>query len=157
MTYMKNVVLLDLDGVLITTPSWRGDYIAEDGYSDFRPTTVKNLNKLFEGLSAELWLISARRKKKTLEEFRQIFKNRNITIELENFVPSYDEKDSRLDELNKFLKQETIDNFLIIDDDTSLANMAEDLKRFWVQTHTYIGFTEEKLNEAINIINNWKK
>ena len=47
---MKNAILLDLDGVLITTPNWKPDEIHCDGYSVFNKVAVANLNGLLLGL-----------------------------------------------------------------------------------------------------------
>jgi len=44
---MRRITLiLDLDGVLITTPIWKADEIDSDGYSKFNMNCVQNLNKL---------------------------------------------------------------------------------------------------------------
>ena len=51
---MKNVILLDLDGVLITTPPWKQDELHDDGYSNFNYLAVDNLNKLLSIADAEL-------------------------------------------------------------------------------------------------------
>jgi hypothetical protein len=152
---MKNIILLDLDGVMITTPSWRKDYIDIDGYSQFNPQTVRNLNKLTSQVNAELWLISARRRGFTLEQFNTFFNFRKIEKELSGMVPVYFEYIPRIEELKSFLEVEPVDNYLIIDDDTSLDGLED--KRFWVKTHPMIGFGEEKLNEALEKIKHWKQ
>ena len=151
---MKNVILLDLDGVLITTPPWRMDYIDEDGYSKFKSDAVNNLNILTQQVDAELWLISGRRKKRSLEEFNIIFKNRSIIKDLSGMVPVYFEYIPRIEEFKSFIEDESIKNYLLIDDDGSLEGL--DDKSFWVKTHPLIGFTEEKLFEAIEKIKHWK-
>ncbi|MEN7550088.1 HAD domain-containing protein [Rapidithrix thailandica] len=79
---MKNVIILDLDGVLITTPSWKPDEIHIDGYSEFNRNAVRNLNKLLEEVDAELWLSSTKRMNQSLEKFKEIFASRNINKEL---------------------------------------------------------------------------
>ena len=152
---MKNVILLDLDGVMIITPPWRKDYIDEDGYSRFKSDAITNLNKLLSIADADLWLISARRRGYTLEQFNVFFKNRKIEKELNGMVSTYFEYIPRIEELKGFLEDEQFDNYLLIDDDSSLEGL--DDKNFWVKTHPLIGFTEEKLNEAIEKIKHWKK
>ena len=151
---MKNIILLDLDGVMITTPPWRKDYIDEDGYSQFKSDAVTNLNRLTKQVDAELWLISARRRNYTVEQFNVFFKNRKIEKELSGMVPSYFEYIPRVEELKSFLEEEPVDNYLIIDDDSSLESLED--KSFWVKPHSMIGFTEEKLNEALEKIKYWK-
>lgn len=151
---MKNIILLDLDGVMITTPPWRKDDILVDGYSRFKTEAVNNLNKLTSQVDAELWLISGRRKRNTLEEFNVFFKSRNIEKELSGMVPVYFEYIPRIEEFKSFIDTEQIKNYLLIDDDSSLEGL--DNKNFWVKTHPLIGFTEEKLNEALEKIKHWK-
>lgn len=151
---MKNVIILDLDGVLITTPSWKRDDIQEDGYSVFNSNAIEHLNKLLSVAEAELWLISDRRKGFTLEQFNVFFKNRNIKQELSGMVPVYFEYILRIEEFKTFINDEAIKNYLLIDDDSSLD--ALDDKSFWVKPSSLIGFNEEKFNEAIQKIKHWK-
>jgi hypothetical protein len=152
---MKDVILIDLDGVLITTPSWKPDIIHSDGYSDFNETSIMNFNKLIENVNAELWLTSSRRVNKTLSEFNEIFKNRNVIKELKGFIPCGTQGVDRLSEINAFLDHEPIRNFLILDDDNSLQGLDSKRKQYWVKTNPLIGFDNERLLDAINRIKNW--
>jgi hypothetical protein len=154
---MKNVILIDLDGVLITTPSWKADIIHTDGYSDFNETTVENLNALINQVDAELWLTSSRRSGKKLVEFNEIFKNRKILKELHGYIPGGNYGLDRLTEINAFLDHEPIKNFLIIDDDNSLQDLDPKRKKYWVKTNPLIGFDKECLIEAIDKIKSWKE
>lgn len=151
---VRNIILLDLDGVLITTPHWKKDDIHIDGYSAFNSHTVHYLNNLLSICNAELWLISARREGKTLEELNLIFKNRNINKQIDGIVPVYFEYILRIEEFKDFIKDESIKNYLLIDDDSSLDGLED--KTFWVKTHPLIGFNEEKFNEAIEKLKHWK-
>ncbi|WP_338763488.1 HAD domain-containing protein [Bernardetia sp. ABR2-2B] len=154
---MKNAIILDLDGVLITTPTWKADEMDFDSYSAFNKKCVENFNQLTENLECELWLSSTRRINKTLQEFREIFINRNITKEITGFLPKGDYQISRLTEIEAFLSHEPIENFLILDDDSSLHNLKQKDKKYWVQTRLTIGFNSEKLKEAQEIIDTfWK-
>jgi phosphoglycolate phosphatase-like HAD superfamily hydrolase len=150
----KNVIILDLDGVLITTPHWKRDALHEDGYSFFNDKSAGFLNSFLSGVDAELWLISDRRKGYTLEQFNVFFKNRKIEKQLDGVVPVYDKHLKRIEEFQKFIQEETISNYLLIDDDSSLDDLKE--KDFWVKTSSLIGFNEEKLSEAKEKIKNWK-
>jgi hypothetical protein len=49
-------LILDLDGVLITTPAWRVDEIDADGYSKFDMKCVSYLNTLLASYPLEIWL-----------------------------------------------------------------------------------------------------
>jgi hypothetical protein len=153
---MKNVILLDLDGVMITTPPWKVDDIHQDGFSMFNNFAVENLNDFLSEVNTELWLISDRRKGFTLEQMNTFFKTRGIKQELSGLVSVYENGITRFEEMTRFLKEKEIENFLIIDDDASLENMAKEQKSFLVKTSSLIGFNQEKLNEAKNKIKNWK-
>ena len=153
---MKNVVILDLDGVLILTPPWKSDKIDVDGYSEFDKQSVTNLNILMSKIDAELWLSSNRRFGMTLEKFRQIFIYRKIEAPLIGFLPLNNLNTLRKDEVNIFLDQEHVNNFLILDDDKSLNSLPLERRLFWVATDPMIGFNSEKLNEAEALAGKWK-
>lgn len=152
---MKNVIILDLDGVLITTPPWKPDTIHTDGYSDFNPACVSEFNRLLRGVDAEIWLSSSRRTNKTVAEFNTIFTNRSITGKISGFVPDGTQGSSRLEQLNAFLDQEPITRFLILDDDTTLNGLIEKRKFFWIQTLPLIGFNESCRLEALERMKLW--
>lgn len=149
---MKNVIILDLDGVLITTPPWKPDTIHPDGYSDFNPDCVAEFNRLLIEFDAEIWLSSSRRSNKTVAEFNTIFNNRGITRKISGFIPGGTQGSSRLVQLNTFLDHEPILRFLILDDDTTLNGLVENRKLFWIQTLPLIGFNERKRMEALERI-----
>lgn len=153
---MKNVIILDLDGVLITTPSWRSDEFEIDGYSKFNSMAIDNFNMLTDGLNfdCELWLISDRRRGKNLEQFNEIFKNRNINKSINGLVPVYGYI-SRREELKNFFSENKIDNYVLIDDDNSLEGLKD--KSSWIKTKSLIGFGIEELKEAKFKTLTWKQ
>jgi hypothetical protein len=145
----KIVLFLDLDGVLITTPSWRKDEMDTDGYSKFNSKCVENLNTLLQTQYFEIWLSSSRRKNKTEQEFNKIFSLRGILENITGFLPIPKERISRKDEIETFIKENRITDFLILDDDKSLNGLEENLKQNLVLTKNLSGFNKEKLTEAI--------
>lgn len=154
---MRNLVLLDLDGVLICTPSWKADVLAQDGYSAFDQAAVANFNTLMATITAELWLTSSRRWNKTLPELQTIFTNRGITTPLSGALPMKALGISRKLEIETFLEvyEEATTNLLILDDDKSLQNLIPAHKKYWVCTAPLVGFSTEKLAEAQAIITNY--
>jgi len=142
----KTLLILDLDGVLITTPPWKPNEIHQDGYSDFNVESVKNLNELLQFANFEIWLSSTRRTVKSLQEFNQIFKNRNIEGEIMGFLPIHKHRLSRREEIDYFIEQNQLLDYLIIDDDKSLNALVDKSKL--VLTELLIGFNYEKLIEA---------
>lgn len=148
----KSFLILDLDGVLITTPMWKADEIDSDGYSKFNEDCVTNLNKFLSDYDFEIWLSSTRRTVKSLVEFNQIFENRNIKRPISGLLPKYPECKSRKDEIARFIKESRISDFLIIDDDKSLNELDEIHKEKLILTELHKGFDMEKLELAIEKI-----
>ena len=146
-------LILDLDGVLITTPPWKPDEIMEDNYSKFNEECVKNLNSLLSLLPTCIWLSSTRRLNKTLEEFNQIFQTRKIKNSIEGFLPNNTDLKTRKQEVESFIKQNNLKNYLIIDDDKSLNELDSKIKKQLVQTTFLQGFNKEKLEESIKKLN----
>lgn len=146
------VLILDLDGVLITTPAWRTDEIENDGYSKFSPDLVKNLNYLLEAESFEIWLSSSRRLNKSLGELNKIFKTRKISKPIKGLLPYLPTLKNRKEEIQNFIKENEIKDYLIIDDDKLLNDLPQNIKEKLVLTQFLKGFNEEKLHEALNKI-----
>lgn len=145
-------VILDLDGVLITTPPWQQDTLHADGYSDFNSNCVSCLNALLLHHDAQIWLISTRRKAKTLTEFQAIFKARGINAPLVGLVPVYKDGMNRKDEALRFIRENQLEHYLIIDDNTVLRQLPSEMKKRLVITKYLLGFNEEKLAEAKSIL-----
>ena len=141
-------MILDLDGVLITNPSWKADGIHSDGYSEFNESCVENLNRLLTLTEFDIWLSSTRRTVKTLTDFNLIFKNRGIKNEIVGFLPEYDDCKNRKEEILKFITEFKTADFLIIDDDKSLNGLEDGMKNRLISTEMAKGFNSEKLKEA---------
>lgn len=145
-------LILDLDGVLITTPTWKSDTIHADAYSDFNKICVSNLNELLSSNRFNIWLSSTRRTKKSLAEFNAIFRNRNIRQDILGFIPVYENCKNRKEEVERFILENDLTDFLIIDDDKSLKSMKQEFQNRLVSTDLTIGFNKDKLNEAILLL-----
>lgn len=142
-------LILDLDGVLITTPPWKADEIDLDGYSKFNSACVANLNELLSHQDFTIWLSSTRRTVKTLDEFNSIFRRRNIRTAITGFLPEYADCKSRKEEILRFVNESRISDFLVIDDDKSLNAIHNNLNSSLVLTDLTTGFNDEKLKEAL--------
>ena len=148
----KMHLILDLDGVLITNPSWKADRIHSDGYSEFNESCVENLNRLLTLAEFDIWLSSTRRTMKTLTEFNLIFKNRGIEKQIVGFLPEYANCRSRKEEVLNFITELKLTDFLIIDDDKSLNGLDSGIKEKLILTELTKGFNSDKLKEAISKI-----
>lgn len=145
-------LLLDLDGVLITTPLWKQDELHVDGYSDFNAICVENLNALLKERKFDIYLTSTRRTNKTLAQFNQIFKNRRIIQDIKGFLPQYESQLSRKEEIERFLLENQFEHFLILDDDKSTTQLQYEIKEFLILTEYAKGFTAENIKQALAIL-----
>lgn len=153
----KILLILDIDGVLITNPSWKADEIDPDGYSRFNQECIDNVNRLLSKMDFEIWLSSTRRTVKSLEEFNEIFRNRNINCSIDGFLPIHKKRISRKEEIQAFIEDIKPSSYLIIDDDKSLHDLNEKIKSNLVLTDLQIGFNHEKLKEAFSLVNSISK
>lgn len=72
------VILLDLDGVLITTPPWRAVAMAADGFCQFNEKAAKNLAYILAVTKASIVLTTSHRINYSLSQWREILHNRGI-------------------------------------------------------------------------------
>ncbi len=75
------IILLDIDGVLVTTPSWRVSEQLGDGFMKFNEQATKNLSKLFEETNASIILTTTHRISYSIEKWYDIFKLRGLNFE----------------------------------------------------------------------------
>ena len=139
---MDNIILLDLDGVLITTVPWEPDKIHEDGYSDFNSICVTNLNRIITDTGYDIVLSSARRVNVDINQMNIYFKNRGVIKPIKAYVPIYSTETiwyARRREIEKFLEEHKPKNYLIIDDDKSLFSSSEEIQSNWIQTYLMTG------------------
>jgi len=150
---LKRITLiLDLDGVLITTPPWKADEMDFDGYSKFNQSCIDNLNELLALTDFDIWLSSTRRTMKSIEEFNLIFANRNIKKPVLGFLPEYTSCANRKEEILRYLDEFKPENYLILDDDKSLNGLDNIIKDRLILTQLMKGFSQEQLKLAIEKI-----
>ena len=85
----------------------------------------------------------------SIEAWKDLFKKRGLCVEKIKSLPDNVHNLSRKDEIvNWFAVNNFSDDFIIIDDDRSLNDLPDMLKRHLVQTSPYIGLTEELLQDV---------
>lgn len=143
MKKLDNIILLDLDGVLITTVPWEPDKMHEDGYSDFNPICVTNLNRIIKDTGYDIVLSSTRRLKVDIHKMSEYFRARGVSKEIIAYVPDYSVDDerklNRREEIEIFLETHQPKNYLILDDDKSLSGASEEIQSNWIQTYLMTG------------------
>jgi diphthamide synthase subunit DPH2 len=125
---MDNVILLDLDGVMITTKPWESDFILADDFAEFNPRAVAKLNQLLKETGFDIVLTSTRRYVHDIDQMNEFFKTRGIEGKIIEYLPLYDRnlRYSRYDEVTRFLMKHRPNNYLVIDDDRSVARLGYD-------------------------------
>jgi hypothetical protein len=149
-------ILLDIDGVLVTTPPWKPTEQLSDGFMKFNETATKNLKVLFEEANASIVLTTTHRINFEEDKWKEIFKMRGldfIKISKLNDKTQLFELLDRATEIKEWVeKYGQNKNYLIIDDDLSINGLPENIKERWVMTKPLLGFDGEALEKALTII-----
>jgi hypothetical protein len=149
------LIFLDIDGVLCTQPPWKPDVIATDGYSEFNPACVQNLNALVAQTGAQVILTSSRRMTKTVVEFQAILRRRGFQGHIIGKVDDATEPNglSRASEIEGWLQRHgEPPRYVILDDDSRLAELPEHYRIHWVRTSYHRGFDAAALAAAVAIL-----
>jgi len=153
----KPTLLLDIDGVLETTPSWRKPVMVDDGFPSFNPTASIALFAFLERTGSDVVLTSSHRINHTVEEWLGIFERRGIIIK--NGFSKVDDTKSvagmnRAAEIYKWAKTNRRKRFVIFDDDSSLNKLPGWVKSKWVKVNSATGLSAANIRQAIDILNN---
>lgn len=151
---MSLKILLDIDGVLVITPSWKQPQFLNDGFMDFDENCAKNLNDIINITQADVILTTTHRIHYDECTWKEIFKNRNIEIKnicKINKISNFLDFPIRCEEILTWIQENPNEKFMIIDDDKSLKNLPNHLKKFWIETQFLTGFNQECKHLALNI------
>lgn len=74
-------ILLDIDGVLETTPTWRQTEIHSDGFMKLNEKALENLSILHKRTNASIVLTTTHRIKYDEDKWKEIFKLRGLHFE----------------------------------------------------------------------------
>ncbi len=148
----KLTLILDLDGVLITTPTWKSDVLHEDGYSDFGADCVARLNQLLSTVPCEIWLSSTRRQCMTVTRWTETFRVRGVQQGVGGVLPQASGRPSRAEELQAFVASQPSTPYLVIDDDSSILDLPVAIRERCVVTSFARGFDEGALVAALEIV-----
>ena len=149
-------ILLDIDGVLVTTPSWKPTEQLSDGFMKFNESAVENLATLFKDTNASIVLTTTHRINYDETKWKEIFRMRGLnfhTISKLNDKTQVDQLLDRATEIKEWVEQfGQHENYIIIDDDLSINGLTDDIKERWVSTRPLIGFDKESRVKALHIL-----
>ena len=69
-------ILLDIDGVLVTTPGWRLPQFLPDGFMEFNPEAAHNLATFYSVTNTDIILATTHRISYYIDKRHEIFKAR---------------------------------------------------------------------------------
>lgn len=136
-------LFLDFDGVLNGGKYPSGNY--------FNPENIYALNLLLQRFEPKVIVSSSHRLTMKDSELIQMLKENNVyKIESLFFGTTIRQYQKRAKEIKKYIKDNNIDDFIIIDDDPSVGEY-DSLKDHWIQVNERTGLT---LPDIDNIKNN---
>jgi hypothetical protein len=149
-------ILLDIDGVLETTPAWRQAEIHSDGFMKLNEKALENLSILHKRTNASIVLTTTHRINYDETKWIEIFRFRGLNFETISKLNNKTEISQLLDrgtEIKEWVeKGGEAQNYVIIDDDQSINALPECIKERWVATRPSIGFDKEALEKALLIL-----
>lgn len=149
------VILLDIDGVLVTEPSWRKVESEADGFMRFNKQSAENLADILAQTGASVVLTTTHRINFTGEQWLEIFRLRGIAI---NSISKLNEKQSlaemkdRGTEIEDWAKNNSVTNFVILDDDPSINRLPEWVTQRWVIIKPFKGIDEDAKQRALSVL-----
>lgn len=146
------LVLLDIDGVMVTTPSWKRPELLDDNFSRFNERAVMNLSRIISETDATIVLTTSHKSNFSIPEWKNIFQRRGLNVTSIEKLNDNNNHSNRKDEVLNWLSSRNEENYVIIDDDKSLYDLPSDIKNKCVITSPLIGLTENDALTAINVL-----
>lgn len=136
-------ILLDIDGVMVPAKGWKSPENMEDGFPMFSAQAVRALNTLLaEDIESEIVLTTSHKSRFAIEAWKQIFETRGVNVSALSCLPANDNHLHRIDEISNWINLHPMDdNFIILDDDSSLHALPAHIKDRWLKTSPLIGLT----------------
>jgi hypothetical protein len=144
-------ILLDLDGVMITTPPWEVYEPLHDGFLDFNTSASQELNYILKNSKANILLISSHRVNFTHAEWFFIFKRRGIDgFKKLEILPS--EPSDKIKAVEEWIYNNSNTNYVIIDDDKRFFNLPKEIRERVVSTSFSMGLTKKDSLQALDVL-----
>lgn len=150
-------ILLDFDGVMVTTPTWQKVEHLDDGFMAFNESCVEKLVRILFITSADIVLTTTHRIHYHEKDWHQILYNRGVmtdSISKVNQACTFTDLSIRCVEVLEWVIANPNENYVIIDDDKSLRDLPVEIKARWVETQFHKGLTEECSQQALGILLN---
>ena len=140
------LIFLDIDGVMVPAQAWKRPELLKDGFFAFTPQATQVLQQLIAG-GGTIVLTTSHRNNYSLEQWKEIFRLRNIEVQNIQSLPPNPEHLSRKDEIVNWCTMNGLnEDFVILDDDASLRSLPNWLKERFVECRS-IGLRIEHLDQ----------
>lgn len=150
--FCKMLILLDIDGVMVPTTSWKPTEILSDGFANFSMKAINNLQTIINSTGANILLTTSHKSRYSNSEWEKIFKTRGIIANIDSLEPNDDNLNRKEEILRWFNKTTISESFVILDDDKSLNGLPENIKNKAIVTSGTLGLTSEESEAAIDIL-----
>jgi len=146
------LILLDIDGVMVPANSWKRPEFHIDGFPVFTKNSVESLNYILSETKARIVLTTSHKFKYSLAEWRSIFENRGVQIDvMGRLAESILNLDRKTELLQWYAIKDPIrEDFVIIDDDKMLNGLPSYLKDNLVLTSSSVGLNRELAEVVIS-------
>jgi len=148
-------ILLDFDGVMVTTPVWQKVEHLDDGFMAFNESCVEKLADVLFATSADIVLTTTHRIHYNEKQWHQILYTRGVmtdSISKINQARTFTDLSIRCIEVLEWVTANPNENYVIIDDDKSLRDLPIEIKDRWVETKFHKGLTEKGSKQALSIL-----
>lgn len=149
-------LLLDIDGVLVTTPPWRPVELHPDGFLKFNAKAASNLAYILAQTNAAVVLTTTHRITYSLEEWQGLLKTRGLTpsaITKVNERTTVNSMPNRATEIAEWVfRHGAGETYVVLDDDLSLHGLPGVLKNRCVLTKPLIGLDAEATANVLAIL-----
>ncbi|MBN8694097.1 MAG: hypothetical protein J0L69_12955 [Bacteroidetes bacterium] len=150
------IILLDIDGVMVTTPSWKPTEDMPDGFPNFKFNAIISLNLILEETNAKIVLTTTHKGRFNQRKWKEIFLSRKIRLKSIDKIqePEYYNASGsdRLSEIMEWVRTNNTDKYVIIDDDKRLNGLPKNIKKHLVLIDPLIGLTQDDAEKAISIL-----
>lgn len=151
------LILLDIDGVMLSASSWKPVERLDDGFSNFSPRAVSSLQKIILETGASIVLTTSHKSTYSLPQWQRIFKKRGLDVfivsKLEDNTTFMNRKEEILNWQNK---NGNISDYVILDDDKSLNGLPSNIKEKVILTSSLVGLTNEDALSAIETLKKYQ-
>lgn len=141
------IIFLDIDGVMVPVKSWKRSELLDDGFFAFSSVATTVLQKIISD-DTIIMLTTSHKSRYTVVQWKEIFHKRGIQVANLETLDENIEHLNRKDEILRWFSLNDInEDFIIIDDDSSLNDLSHYYKSRLILTSSMIGLTYNDLNK----------